>query len=152
MPARLEIRLSDSDAKELLALSHDPNVPERTRRRAEVLQLNSQDWTVKKIASWINWSENTVRKTICRWLLQGKAGLWDKPRSGRKRNWTEADIKYLEDCCDNEQRTYNSKQLSTLLRTERQVNLSPDRIRKIFKKKAQVETNKNLFKATSRSQ
>ena len=143
MPARLEISLSDSEAKELLALSHDPNVPERTRRRAEVLQLNSQGWTVKKIASWINWSENTVRKTIARWVFQGQSGLWDKPRSGRKRIWTEADIKYLEDCCDLQERTYNSKQLSTLLRTERQVNLSPDRIRKIFKKKAKMETDKN---------
>lgn len=66
MPARLKIRLSDSEEKELLALTHDSNVPERTRRRAEVLRLNSQGWTVKKIASWINWSENTVRKTIGR--------------------------------------------------------------------------------------
>ena len=137
MPARLKIRLSDSEEKELLALCHNPNVPERTRRRAEVLQLNSQGWTVKKIASWINWSENTVRKTIYRWLLKGKSGLWDKPRSGRKQNWTEADIKYLEDCCDHQERTYNSKQLATLLRVERQVNLSPDRIRKILKKKSE---------------
>ncbi|MDY6782917.1 MAG: helix-turn-helix domain-containing protein, partial [Cyanobacteriota bacterium] len=79
----------------------------------------------------------TVRKTIKRWIFQGKSGLVDRPRSGRKKRWTEADIEYLKECCDREQRTYNSKQLSTLLRIERQVNLSSERIRKILKKKGE---------------
>jgi hypothetical protein len=56
---------------------------------------------------------------------------------GRKRTWQEADIKYLEDCCDLEERTYNSKQLSHLLKKERSLELSPERIRKILKKRAE---------------
>jgi transposase len=135
MPARLKICLSDSEKKELLGLTQNPKTPKRTLKRVEVLRLNNQGWRVKEIALWIGWSENTVRKTIKRWLFEGKSGLLDKPRSGRKKRWTEADIEYLEECCDREQRTYNSKQLSTLLRTERQVNLSSERIRKILKKK-----------------
>ena len=69
MPARLQIYLSDSEEKELLGLSHDPKVPERTRLRAEVLRLNHQKWTVKKIALWSQWSENTVKKTLLKWLF-----------------------------------------------------------------------------------
>jgi hypothetical protein len=48
-----------------------------------------------------------------------------------------ADIKYLEDGCAREERTYNSKQLSHLLKKERSLELSPERIRKILKKRAE---------------
>ncbi|MDY6786366.1 MAG: helix-turn-helix domain-containing protein, partial [Cyanobacteriota bacterium] len=64
MPARLKNRLSDSEEKELLELTQNPETPKRTLKRVEVLRLNNQGWSVKEIASWINWSENTVRKTI----------------------------------------------------------------------------------------
>ena len=136
MPARLKIRLSESEFQELLELKSNLNYPERTRKRADVLCLNSQGWTVNQIADWIDWSPNTVRKTIQRWIIQGKEGLWDQPRSGRKPVWKEEDLKYIEERCDRSQRTYNSKQLSHLLKKERQVELSSDRIRKILKKRA----------------
>ncbi len=45
--------------------------------------------------------------------------------------------------CEQDGRTYNSKQLSVLLKQERQVELTPARIRKILKKKVSMETNKN---------
>jgi transposase len=137
MPARLQIRLTESEDQELVKLSHNANLPERTRKRAEVLRLNAQGWTVTQIASWMDWAPNTVRRTIQRWILKGVEGLRDAPRSGRKRTWTEADLEYLETRCDREARTYNSKQLSSLLKTERQVKLSPGRIRKILKKRAE---------------
>lgn len=146
MPARLKICLSESESQELLELKSDINCPKRTRKRAEVLCLNAQGWTVNQIANWIDWSPNTVRKTIQRWIIEGKEGLWDQPRSGRKPVWKEEDIKYIEERCDcrssgtgeanRSQRTYNSKQLSHLLKKERQVELSSDRIRKILKKRA----------------
>jgi len=70
-------------------------------------------------------------------VIKGDEGLWDAPPRGRKRTWQEADIKYLEDCCAREERTYNSKQLSHLLKKERSWELSPERIRKILKKTAE---------------
>ena len=45
---------------------------------------------------------NTVSKTIHSWVIKEDEGLWDAPRSGRKKTWQEADIKYVEDCCDRE--------------------------------------------------
>lgn len=135
MPARLIIRLSESESQRLLQLRFDPNVPERTRKRAEVLCLNAQGWTVPEIATWVDWSPNTVRKTIQRWIFQSFEGLWDAPRSGRKRTWETADLEYLEERCDRDPRTYNSRQLSLLLKEERQIQLSPQRIRKILKKR-----------------
>ena len=137
MPARLKIRITELEYQKLLELRHNPKLPERTRKRAEVLCLNAKGWTVNQIADWIDWAANTVRKTIHSWMIKGDEGLWDAPRSGRKKTWQEADIKYLEDCGEREERTYNSKQLSHLLKKERSLELSPERIRKILKKRAE---------------
>jgi hypothetical protein len=68
-------------------------------------------------------------------VIKGEDGLWDAPRSGRKKTWEEEDIEYLEYRCEQDGRTYNSKQLSVLLKQERQVELTPARIRKILTKK-----------------
>ncbi|MDV2995511.1 MAG: hypothetical protein N4J56_005165 [Chroococcidiopsis sp. SAG 2025] len=54
---------------------------------------------------------------------------------GAKAKWQEADMAYLEQCLEQEARTYNSQQLAQKLEQERQVNLSADRIRRILKKK-----------------
>ncbi|YAI81568.1 MAG: helix-turn-helix domain-containing protein [cyanobacterium endosymbiont of Rhopalodia sterrenbergii] len=77
-------------------MTRDPKVPSRTRTRVEILCLNARGWKVKEIAYLVNLSENTIIKTISRWIIQGREGLWDIPRSGRKRTWKEEDIKYLK--------------------------------------------------------
>lgn len=97
--------------------------------------MSAKGWTVAQIAEWMNWAANTVRRSLQMWILKGEDGLWDAPRSGRKKTWREADIQYLEERCALDERTYNSKQLSVLLKQERQVELSPAQIRKILKKK-----------------
>ncbi|MCT7953549.1 helix-turn-helix domain-containing protein, partial [Ancylothrix sp. C2] len=135
MPARLKISLSELEFQKLRELSQNLQVPERTRKRAEVLCLSSKGWTVAQIAEWMNWAANTVRRSLQMWILKGEDGLWDAPRSGRKKTWQEADIQYLEERCALDERTYNSKLLSILLKQERQVELSPAQIRKILKKK-----------------
>jgi transposase len=77
-----------------------------------------------------------VRATIRRWQEQGLGGLWEAPGRGTKRKWAEADMEYLEQCLEQQPRTYNSKQLATKLEQERQVSLSGDRIRRILQKRA----------------
>ena len=95
MPARLKIRLTEPEEEELSKLSHNPNIPERTRKRAEVVRLNALGWNVNQIASWMDCAPNTVRRTIQRWIFQGYEGLEDIRRSGRKRTWKQEDIEYL---------------------------------------------------------
>lgn len=135
MPAPLRIRLTAEEEKKLVNLSNNPNTPKRTRERAEALRLNGLGWKVQKIAQYLNCAPNTVRQTIYRWVSVGWEGLWDKRRCGRKPVWQPADIEYIEECLDKEQRTYNSRQIAEKLQKERNVKLSADRIRKILKKK-----------------
>ena len=110
-------------------------VPQRTRKRAHMLRLNAQGWTVGAIAEIFECHEHTVRATIRRWQQQGLGGLWEAPGRGTKRKWQEEDIQYLEQCLEQQERTYNSIQLANVLEQERQVNLSADRIRRIQQKR-----------------
>lgn len=135
MPVFLRVRLTEAERKELNELKNLPNTPLRTQLRIETLILSDQGLSVKQIANYIKQNETTIRRTIGRWLNQDKEGLFDEVRPGRPKKWQDEDIEYLEICLEREERTYNSQQLAQKLKEERQIELSPQRIRKILKKK-----------------
>lgn len=98
-----------------------------------------------------------------RWQTRGLGGLWEAPGRGAKRQWQEADMQHLEKCLEEEQRTYNSHQLSVKLEQDRQVKLSPDRIRRVLQKRggdgsapatrnitSKTQTGDNSNKSTSK--
>jgi transposase len=90
---------------------------------------------VEKIAAHFNWNVDTVRDALHRWEKQGLGGLWDALHPGGKRRWQPADMEYLEEVLRTETRTYSSPQLAEKLAQERQVKLSPDRLRRVLKKR-----------------
>jgi transposase len=141
MPAPLRITLTEADENMLSELRVAATVPQRTRDRAHILRLNSQGWSVAAIAKMFECHEHTVRATIKRWQASGLSGLWEAPGRGAKRRWIDADIEYIETRLKEETRTYNSVQLSRILREERSVHISSDRLREILKKKIPMETN-----------
>ncbi|WP_186005356.1 helix-turn-helix domain-containing protein [Pleurocapsa sp. PCC 7327] len=95
---------------------------QRTQERAEALSLSAQGWKVSEIASHLNRASNPVRQTFYRWLSQGREGLFDAQRSGRAKKWKEEELKLLETGLSEEQRTYNSRQLSKKKRLAREKN------------------------------
>jgi transposase len=141
MPAPLRITLTEADENMLSELRVATTVPQRTRDRAHILRLNAQGWNVPAIAQMFECHEHTVRATIRRWQADGLSGLWEAPGRGAKRRWIDADIDYIETLLKEETRTYNSVQLSRILREERSVHISSDRLRDILKKKLSMETN-----------
>lgn len=136
MPAPVKVNLSLAEDKGLLEISQSNETPKRTKQRAEALRLSNHGWKVAEIAEYFAWHPQTVREVIQRWRERGVEGLYDMPKSGRPRQWQEADLKYIEECLEQDQRVYNSKQLAEKLWEERKVNLSSDRLRKLLKKKA----------------
>jgi transposase len=136
MPAPVHIVLTAEEDRTLSELRVATTVPQRTRDRAHMLRLNAQGWSVPAIAEIFECQENTVRRALRRWQRAGLAGLWNAPGRGAKPKWQEADIAYLEQCLEQDSRTYNSRQLSQKLEQERQVELSADRIRRILQKRA----------------
>ena len=152
MPAPIRIVLTEEEDRTLLELRVAICVPQRTRDRAHILRLNAQGWNTPAIAEIFECHEHTVRATIRRWQAKGLGGLWEAPGRGAKRKWSEADLQYLEQCLELEERTYNSLQLAHKLCQERQVKLSPDRLRHLLQKRASggnargtvIEPNKTL--------
>jgi transposase len=136
MPAPLHIVLTVEEDRTLSELRVAKTVSQRTRDRAHMLRLNAQGWTAPAIAEIFECQEHTVRQTIRRWQQQGLGGLWDASGRGAKAKWQEADMVYLEQCLEQQPRTYNSQQLAQKLEQERQVGLSADRIRRILQKRA----------------
>ena len=98
--------------------------------------LNADGWNAPAIGSILNYHEHTVRAAIKQWCKEGLYGLWEKEGRGKKRTWKLSDMAYLEQCLNEEERTYNSTQLAAKLEAERGVKLSADRIRKLLKKRA----------------
>ena len=152
MPAPIRIVLTEEEDRTLLELRVAASVPYRTRERAHMLRLNAQGWTVPTIAGIFECHEHTVRATIRRWQAEGLGGLWEAPGRGAKAKWSEADMQYLEKCLELDGRTYNSYQLALKLSQQRNVKLSPDRLRHLLQKRGSsgnahgivIELNKTL--------
>ena len=70
--------------------------------------------------------------------------MWEHTGRGRKSKWEEEDIKYIENCLEKDERTYNAAQLSQKLSQERGVTLSSDRLRKILKKRGGVGKGQDI--------
>lgn len=134
MGARLRVFLTREQDKILLKLRTE-NVPQKVKDRAEVIRLNAHGWYVEKIAAHFNWTPQTVREVLHKWEKLGIQGLWDKLGRGGKTKYTEEDIVFLEECLKKEPRTYNSLQLAQKLESDRSIKLSPDRLRRVLKKR-----------------
>ncbi|WP_392533996.1 transposase [Nostoc sp. C117] len=135
MGCRLKIFLTEEQKLTLEELRKAKDAPQRTKDRAQVLLLNARGLKNEQIAKGLNWAISTVRQTLHRWEKMGLAGLWDAPGRGGKPRYSESDLVYLENCLAQEPQTYNSKELAEKLASERQINLSADRLRRVLKKR-----------------
>ena len=134
MGARLRVFLTQYQDKTLLEL-RTADIPQKVKDRVEIVRLNAHGWYVEKIAVHFNWTPQTVREVLHKWEKLGIEGLWDKPGRGGKPKCKEEDIIFLEECLKKEPRTYNSLQLAQKLESERQIKMSPDRLRRVLKKR-----------------
>jgi transposase len=150
MPAALKVKLSLEEDKRLLEISQSKETGKRVKQRAEAMRLSSHGWKVTQIAEYFDWHEQTVREIIQRWKQYGEQGLYDLPKTGRPKQWQESDLKYIETCLEKDGQVYNSQQLSTKLREERQVSLSSDRIRKLLKKRVGYGNEREFLTKTNR--
>lgn len=131
----LRVFLTKPQETTLFELSRASRIAQRTRDRASAIRLSSMGWKVEKIAIYLKWSKQTVREAIHRWKKLGLAGLWDAPKTGRKKKWMPEDLAEIEGKLDTEPRTYHSHQLCQLLKNERKISLSERHLRRILKKK-----------------
>jgi transposase len=134
MGARIRVFLTREQDKTLFKLRF-ADVPQKVKDRAEVVRLNAHGWYVEKIAAHFNWTPQTVREVLHKWQKLGLESLWELPGRGGKPKCKESDIVFLEECLKKEPRTYNSVQLAQKLYCDRSIKLSPDRLRRVLKKR-----------------
>ena len=134
MGARLRVFLTREQDRSLLKL-RTADVPQKVKDRAQVIRLNAHGWYVEKIAVHFNWTPQTVSQVLHKWQKLGLEGLWELPGRGVKPKLTEVDIRFLEECLKKEPRTYNSRQLTEKLERDRSIKMSPDRLRRVLKKR-----------------
>lgn len=159
MGSRLRVFLTPEQDKTLFYL-RTADVPQKVKDRAEIIRLSAHGWYVEKIAVHFNWTAQTVREVLHKWQKLGIQGLWEKPGRGRKPKWTEVDMMFLEECLEKEPRTYNSVQLAQKLEQERLINLSPDHLRRVLKKRGlfgneqerAIKENKTQYSSSSNKQ
>jgi transposase len=152
MPAPLRVRLSEESDRTLQELRVASVVAAHIRDRAHMVRLNAQGWNVPAIADIFECQEQTVRETLKRWETGGLGGLWDAPGRGMKPRWSEADIEFLEQCLEQDQRTYTSAQLAAKLEQERNIRLSPDRIRRIMQKRGSAGSGRAIPNGNGKTQ
>ena len=112
--------------------------PRKSKTPAEIIRLNAQGWYVEKIAAHVTWTAQTVTEVLHKWEKLGLEGLWERPRRGGKAKWKEENLVFLEECLRTEPHTYNSHQLTEKLEQERSIKLSPDRFRRVLKKRRSI--------------
>jgi transposase len=76
-----------------------------------------------------------VRVVLHKWEKFGRESLWEKPGRGGKANVERRGYRVFGRMLKKEPRTYNSFQLADKLEKERSIKLSPDRLRRVLKKR-----------------
>ena len=89
MGTRIRVLLTPEENRTLFELRTATTVPQRIKDRAEALRLSAHGWYVEKIATYLNWTPQTVRETIHRWNTfglgdYGKLQVGEANPSGRR--------------------------------------------------------------------
>ncbi len=125
-----------------------PGTTARERERLEILRQSDWDHSVPWIAEQVGLHEETVRRVVKRFLAEGFAGLPDRPRSGRPRTLTEADLVAVEALLDEAAttgETWTTPRLGTWLAETRQVYVNAEYLG------ARLRHRKFRWKRTKRS-
>jgi transposase len=77
------VKLDDTARQELIRRAHQAKIAPSTRDRLEMLRLSDAGWSIPKIALHLQMHEQTVRRWIKVFLLEGFDALVDPPRPGK---------------------------------------------------------------------
>jgi transposase len=77
------VQFDDETRQELNRRAHQPGIAPNIRDRLEMLRLSDAGWSLPKSAVHLSYHEQTVRRWIKVFLLQGFDALVDPPRPGK---------------------------------------------------------------------
>ena len=106
----------------------------RCRQRAQAILLSVRGFTLTQLWSILDVRRDAISEWITRWEEEGIMGLYDRPRSGCPRIYTEAEVALLKTLVDEE---------------PRQIKTAQAKLADMTQKTASTSTLKRLLKKTS---
>ena len=82
----------------------------RCRQRAQAILLSVRGFTIEALWSILDVRRDAISGWIDRWEEEGLLGLYDRPRAGRPRIYTEVEINLLKTLVDEEPRQLKKAQ------------------------------------------
>ncbi len=82
----------------------------RCRQRAQAILLSTRGFTIKELWSILDVRRDAISEWLDRWENEGLLGLYDRPRSGCPRIYTEAEEALLKTLVDEEPRQIKTAQ------------------------------------------
>lgn len=113
--------------------------PHDLHERLRMVTAVADGATVPQAARTLGHHPQTVRKFVKRFLVEGIAGLDDRPRSGRPARLTEADLRAVEARLDADAasgaRTWTVGQAAGWLAEERGVTVTPAHLGEVLRRR-----------------
>ena len=82
----------------------------RCRQRAQAILLSTRGFTLAELWSILDVRRDAISEWLDRWEYEGLRGLYDRPRSGCPRIYTEAEVALLKTLVDEEPRQIKTAQ------------------------------------------
>lgn len=106
------VQFDDAARQELNRRAHLPGIAPKTRDRLEMLRLSDAGWSIPKIAVHLSYHEQTVRRWIKVFLLEGFDALVDPPRPGKPSAITEAILAAVRGWIEKADRIWSAGQIA----------------------------------------
>lgn len=127
--------LSEMQRVELRRRTHEPGVRPSVRDRLEMVRLSDAGWSVPQIARHLGAHEQTVRRYVKAYLVQGFDGLAPRPHPGRRSRIQLADLEAVEQLLDETDCTWTAPQLVAWREAERGVLLCRDHLGRLLRRR-----------------
>ena len=106
------VQFDDEARQELNRRAHQSHIAPNTRDRLEMLRLSDAGWSIPKVAKHLRNHEQTVRRWIKTFLLEGFDALVDPPRPGKPSAITPEILAAVRGWIEKGDRTWNAGQIA----------------------------------------
>lgn len=104
----------------------------RCRQRAQAILLSTRGFTLAELWSILDVRRDAISEWLDRWEHEGLLGLYDRPRSGCPRIYTEAEVALLKTLVDEEPRQIKTAQTKLAALTQKVASTST--LKRLLKK------------------
>lgn len=126
--------LTEEQRQELHRRIRQPNLPARTRERLEMVRLSDAGWSVPRIAVHLKQHEQTVRRWIKTYLVDGFDALADQPHSGQQSAITQDILAEVCAWLEKGDRTWNAVQIAQEVEKQHGLRRSPRQWRQMLRR------------------